>query len=137
MMNQDRPGLLAEVLERFMKATETVWEAYGKSGPGKVEKELFEPVEEAWHDLQKAFQDDALVSIEAVDAGPPSSAHHAAIEEAGRNVRDLAHHCVFRIEGLNFIAPEAGLIPRRDLIEKFETSLAELRRRRENLNHRA
>ncbi|MCH2401135.1 MAG: hypothetical protein MK364_18610, partial [Pirellulales bacterium] len=44
-----------------------------------------------------------------------------------RNLRDLAQRCVCRVEGLCFFAPEAGLIPRRNLLKSYEEGLAWLR----------
>ena len=128
---------LAKAIGKLVEAAASVRAAYERCGPGEVDATLFEPVETSWGVLSAALDDEKLLEAAASALGMPAAAWRQQLRAAGLAACDLAHRCVFRVEGLNFFAPEVGLIPRREMVEKFETSLEVLRDQLEKLNHRA
>lgn len=97
-----------DALRSLLNAAQAVWYTYRESGPGRVDASLYEDVESAVARVKQVGDsriDDGLIET----------------------LRDLCHRCCLRSEGLCFITGEAGLIPRKDLHERFERSLEELR----------
>lgn len=101
-------ALLRELLSRL----ERIWQDYLDSGPGAVDSALFADVEPTAARVTAMLQEREAPSelILAIETGV-----------------NLACRCVQRSEGLCFITGEAGLVPRRDLHEKFEGALATIR----------
>ena len=101
---------LADAVKLFHAQASAVWQAYQANGPGRVERELFDPV------------DAAAIKVEELLKGL-SADRFESLRAALKTARDLAQRCACRSDGLCFITGEAGLIPRRDLHEAFEKSL--------------
>lgn len=66
-------------------------------------------------------------AVEAAHAALHLTGEEAKLAEAAEALRELCHRCCRRSEGLCFITGEAGLIPRRDLHDRFEKALQALR----------
>lgn len=98
-------------LIEFADAADALWAEYLRTGPGTLKTESLVPF------------DAALAAIRADTSAVPDKLQ-AVIAE----LDDLLHRCVERTEGLSFVTGEAGLIPRRDLHDKCEAALAQLRR---------
>jgi len=98
-------------LADFLRNIEHVRYEYARLGPGRVPKELADGLSE---------RADALVRLLTVDA--PDE-----IVTAVHDAAELATRCATRSEGLCFITGEAGLIPRRDLEDRFDMALEAMR----------
>ncbi len=95
--------------DRYMQAAQQLWQSYQRHGPGKVPADLVDQLDTAWRSLEPALEPMA-----------PESRHafctlHRLLTKAGV---DSA--------GLSFVTGEAGLIPRPDLVQAVERTLAQL-----------
>lgn len=100
-------------LQKLLDSLDQIWRVYRESGPGSVDSALFEGVEPT--------------AARLVDSLSTEHDGDMRLIEAINTSVDLARRCVQRPEGLCFITGEAGLVPRPDLYEKFETALATIR----------
>ena len=101
------PGQLEDTVRRFLDLVEAVWHAYQKAGPKQVDATLFTGIDQA--------------HVAIVDASGDTG---DSIISTSQTLRDLAHRCTHRAEGLCFVTGEAGLIPRHDLMDAYENGLA-------------
>ena len=110
----------AAALTDFTHRVTVVWDRYREVGPGRVEPALYEQVE-SLHDqlIEQISRRDGSTAATELDGETLSAAVTAAA--------DLANRCACRSEGLCFITGEAGLIPRRDMHDRYAAALAELR----------
>lgn len=97
-------------LAPFLETANRIWREYRNVGPGNVNADHADELNER--------------STALFESGELSAEQTKAAEV----VRELLLRCINRSEGLNFVTGEAGLIPRRDLIEQLETSLETLGR---------
>lgn len=100
------------LLRQLLGQLERIWQAYLKAGPGGVDAVLLEDVESSGGRLIAEL---------------PESAAGSDLREAIQTGVELGRRCVQRPEGLCFVTGEAGLVPRRDLHEKFEAALKTMR----------
>lgn len=109
----------AATLTDFTHRVTAVWDRYQDVGPGRVESALYERVE--------SLRDQLIEGLSGCE-GLASAAdlNRETLAVAVTTVADLANRCACRSEGLCFITGEAGLIPRRDLHDRYATALAEL-----------
>ena len=105
----------ATLAHQLLEQLDGIWRDYQERGPGRVDRALFEDVEPTAASLTLALSELAT----AADNGELIDAINTGVE--------LARRCVHRAEGLCFVTGEAGLVPRRDLYEKFEGALAAIR----------
>ena len=108
-------------LRLFYSAVHKIWDCYQASGPGKVDSRMYPAVEVsaerflvllAERDKTQTEQHDLIAETEGQSL-------RAAVVTASR----LAKRCACDAAGLSFVTGEAGLIPRRDLIDEFLRSL--------------
>jgi hypothetical protein len=97
-------------LEQFLDRVSALWKSYQDVGPGQVNPSLWTEIPELTAHIERELIDGDTRILQAV-----------------RQVSDLSERCACRSEGLCFITGEAGLIPRRDLLELMESSLRILR----------
>lgn len=112
-MNSRNDSLRA-ALDRLSQCANEVWRLYQQQGAGNLSAELAAPLEEAFAAVEEH-----------------RSTIDAAIMHAAETARDISLRCIQRSEGLNFVTGEAGMIPRRDLIEPFTAALERLDQDRE------
>ncbi len=108
------PTNIARPLREFIDASTVVWNAYQDVGPNKIERDRFDEVDAAFRLLKSA--------LDAIEESALNSSHQKAITTAD-TIHNLAFRCVCRVEGLCFITGEAGLIPRKDYLEAYESGL--------------
>lgn len=97
-------------LEQFFDRATALWKSYQEVGPGQVDPNLWSEIPELVSQIEREPGD-----------------KNTEIMQAVRQIYDLSERCACRSEGLCFITGEAGLIPRRDLLELMESSLRILR----------
>jgi hypothetical protein len=100
---------IRERLQSLLTRLERIWRVYREAGPGNVDADLFEDVH--------ALAESVLPELAEAAAGDD-------LLEAIQTAVDLGRRCAERPEGLCFITGEAGLVPRRDLHQKFDSALA-------------
>ena len=120
---------LAARIDAFVGHTETLWQAYQRLGPGKLERSSFDAVESAASEIELAINEPAQW-LEQADGGTELGDElQTELEQLTR----LARACACTPQGLNFITGEAGLIPRKDQHEALEAGLVKLRELAEKL----
>ena len=120
-------GMLASPISSFLAHSEKVWSEYQQQGPNRLAPTLFEQVDLSANLLLSQIE---ILRDQELDRGNSDvriCEWYDQLVGVIRDVRDLAQRCVCRVEGLCFFAPEAGLIPRRNLLESYEEGLAWLR----------
>ena len=105
-------------LQSFCESVEIVRSAYAANGPGRIDARLQEPVVAA---------ESALMQSLADYSGQITGVTVEQVETWVRKSVDLSKRCACQPNGLCFVTGEAGLIPRRDLEEDFETAIQGLR----------
>ena len=90
------------------------WRTGKPGGPGSLEAKSFEPV---------AATAEGLVDLLQQSETTPDCAD---AEHAVREICELAERGACRLEGLCFITGEAGLIPRKQDHQSYETALKQL-----------
>lgn len=110
--HQNLPAATAECLREFYQAALAVQSAYNAAGPGRVEQQLWPPVAAAQQSVSASLSDCDTDSSELL--------------QTVEDVSNLCSRCVLRSEGLCFITGEAGLIPRQDLVDRFERQLQQI-----------
>lgn len=98
----------------FLGTVEQIWRLYQAQGAGNLPLSLAETLDRHFKVLQLGNENLAEQEL-----------------QAAKTAYELAKRCVERTEGLNFVTGEAGLIPRRDLIERFEKAINVLREGRD------
>ena len=123
-MTQPAPSLdaLVTCLSELLEHTTAVWDRYQQNGPGRLESDLFQKVEGAARRLEQLLGDP-----QARDSIQATGLDRGEIEGTIRQTTELARRCACTPQGLCFISGEAGLIPRRDQHEAFDTALERLR----------
>lgn len=109
-MTAERPNI-AKPLREFIDASTAVWNAYQELGPNKIEREKFDEVDAAYRQLKPV--------LGAIEETVAREATIATVDK----IHDLAFRCVCSPEGLCFVTGEAGLIPRRDFLEAYDSGL--------------
>ena len=97
-------------VQAVLESCQKLWDAYLELGPGRVEPPYLVAVENAVQQFESS-QDGA----EAMD-----------LVEAVEVLLKLSRQCVNTSHGLSFVTGEAGLVPRKDLHQRFEDCLARL-----------
>ena len=90
------------------------WRTWLSGGPGSLDAKSFEPV---------AATAEGLVDLLQQSETTPDCAD---AEHAVREICELAERGACRLEGLCFITGEAGLIPRKQDHQSYETALKQL-----------
>ena len=115
---------LAARIDEFGEQAETLWRDYLRLGPGKLEPGDANGVFSAAAEIEHTVRDpDVARWLEHVPHGTQLDELQTQITQLTR----LARACASTPQGLNFITGEAGLIPRRDQHEAFESGLVKLR----------
>jgi hypothetical protein len=109
----------ATQLQEFTAQVSVVWEAYQSCGPGNVESALFESVDVMAQVLNSSFENEELIRDVSNFVNMKPDEWWAKIEQ----LRELCYRCACTPQGLCFITGEAGLIPRKDQHEAFESAL--------------
>ena len=91
-----------------------LWSDYLSGGPGSLDSKSFEPVAATAEGLMNLLHQ----SETTLDC--------AVAEHTICKICELAQRCACRLEGLCFITGEAGLIPRKQDHESYETALNQL-----------
>lgn len=120
-------GMLSIPISSFLDHSERVWSEYQQQGPNRLARTLFEEVDVSANTLLSQIE---MLRDQELDRGNRDvqvCEWYDQLVGVTRNLRDLAQRCVCRVEGLCFFAPEAGLIPRRNLLASYEEGLAWLR----------
>ena len=118
---------LTAAISKFLQHSERVWTEYQQHGPNRLASTLFEKVDASANRLLCLIADLRDEEQRRQDANAKTSEWYDQLVAVTHNLQDLAQRCVCRVEGLCFFAPEAGLIPRRNLIATYEEGLAWLR----------
>lgn len=111
---------LVNLTSQFLDQAKDIWDQYRLSGPGTLDRQLFatlDSLNRQLDELNSAASEELQSKLDGIEQ----------INELRSQLLGLAQRCVMRSEGLCFISGEAGLLPRRDLHEKYEGALAELR----------
>lgn len=117
--------LLAARTDDFIEHTEKLWQAYQSLGPGKLERSYFDDVEAAAAEVEHTIKEPNIAAwLEQVDRGIEL---RDALQTQTKQLSRLSRACACTPQGLSFITGEAGLIPRRDQHEAFESGLATTR----------
>lgn len=112
---------LLDELRKFNTAVREIWDLYQASGPGQVDSQLYPPVADSTERLLALLADPVDIQASAQDVLVDDERQQllTAVTTASR----LAKRCAYDAAGLCFVTGEAGLIPRRDLIDEFLRSL--------------
>ena len=106
--------MLLELLREFHRLSSLLWQQYLLSGPGSLNPESFQPIDVAAGKLHELLAE--------VGGGIDRAAALRAISR----IQDLAERCACRLEGLCFVTGEAGLIPRQQDHQAYESSLQQV-----------
>ena len=122
---------LAARIDEFVEQSETLWRNYRDHGPGKLDRSHFDGVASAASEIESTISDPDIARwLEQVDRGAElRDTLQAEVKQLSR----LARACACTPQGLSFITGEAGLIPRKDQHQAFESGLAKLRKIAGNL----
>ena len=121
------PGILSTTISSFLDHSERVWSEYQQQGPNRLAQTLFEKVDASANLLLSQIETLRDQELGCLENDAQIGEWYDQLVGVTRNLRDLAQRCVCRVEGLCFFAPEAGLIPRRNLLASYEEGLAWLR----------
>ena len=120
-------GVLSTPISSFLDHSERVWSEYQQQGPNRLARTLFEEVDVSANVLLSQIEVLRDQELGRGNSDVRMCEWYDQLVGVIRNLRDLAQRCVCRVEGLCFFAPEAGLIPRRNLLKSYEEGLAWLR----------
>ena len=96
-------------VQRFLSQVESIWSMYLEHGPGSVDRSHFE-----------ALQATSRVMCASIQP-------HGDLTESVSQLEGLCKQIACTPQGLSFISGEAGLVPRRDLHDRFVRNLDVLR----------
>ena len=94
---------LAERLAEFDEQATTLWQAYQARGPGRVDRELFDRVDQTSRLVTELLANDqAVESVRGLINSAPEN-WWQALRDSVAQVHDLSYRCACTPQGLCFI----------------------------------